>query len=805
MAHPVNIGSRNVPAVPLRGGAVFPGGVTTISIGRKRSLKAAQAAHDHHSDIVILIQYDPEVEEPEDVDLAPIGILASVRDLMRAPQQGVQMLVELKRRVRFEGVTKKEPYFLARYSEMEEASDGHPVELMAEAIALLEEYAHILGEVNRQVLANLRAKPTAGRLADYMAGLLNMPLDLEIELLSTGDGEVRLTKVVDYLKQELQIAEIRNQIQQDARDGADQAQREFLLREQMKAIQRELGDDNESIIDEMIRKIAEAQLPELVLARAQKELKRLERQGDQSAESSVIRTYLEWLVELPWNALSEDNMDVDHVRAVLDEDHFGLDDIKDRIVEYVAVRKLAGNTMRGAIINLNGPPGVGKTSIAQSVARAMGRQMVRISLGGVRDESEIRGHRRTYIGAMPGRLIRALRDVDSRNPVIVLDEIDKVGSDWRGDPSSALLEVLDPEQNGSFTDHYLEVPFDLSQTIFITTSNTTNTIPAPLLDRMETLQMTGYIEDEKVEIARQYLIRKQLEGHGVADQGITFEENALRQIIRHYTYEAGVRQLERQLGTLVRKVAVRVARGVQGPFTITSADVEEHLGSERFQFGKAEESDEIGVVTGLGVIGYSSDTLPIELRVSEGKGKVTLTGSLGDVMKESAQTALSYVRTHAHDHGIDPRIFDKTDIHIHMPAGAQPKEGPSAGIALTTAIISVYSNRPVRRDVAMTGEVTLRGKVLPIGGLKAKTIAAHRAGIKTVIFPKENARDIPDLVEKVREDLDLVTAAHVREVLKAALLPAVGKPFGAHLLPDHDDVKVPPKGKDGSSERSVRA
>ena len=805
MAHPVNIGSRNVPAVPLRGGAVFPGGVTTISIGRKRSLKAAQAAHDHHSDIVILIQYDPEVEEPDDADLAPIGILASVRDLMRAPQQGVQMLVELKRRVRFEGITKQEPYFLARYSEMEEASDGHPVELMAEAIALLEEYAHILGEVNRQVLANLRAKPTAGRLADYMAGLLNMPLDLEIELLSAGDGEVRLAKVVNYLKQELQIAEIRNQIQQDARDGADQAQREFLLREQMKAIQRELGDDNESIIDEMIRKIAEAELPPLVLARAQKELKRLERQGDQSAESSVIRTYLEWLVELPWNTLSEDKMDVDHVREVLDEDHFGLEDIKDRIVEYVAVRKLAGNTMRGAIINLNGPPGVGKTSIAQSVARAMGRQMVRISLGGVRDESEIRGHRRTYIGAMPGRLIRALRDVDSRNPVIVLDEIDKVGSDWRGDPSSALLEVLDPEQNGSFTDHYLEVPFDLSQTIFITTSNTTNTIPAPLLDRMETLQMTGYIEDEKVEIARQYLIRKQLDGHGVADKGITFEESALRRIIRHYTYEAGVRQLERQLGTLVRKVAVRVARGVEGPFTITSADVEEHLGSERFQYGKAEETDEIGVVTGLGVIGYSSDTLKIELRVSEGKGKVTLTGSLGDVMKESAQTALSYVRTHAHDHGLDPRIFDKTDIHIHMPAGAQPKEGPSAGIALTTAIISVYSNRPVRRDVAMTGEVTLRGKVLPIGGLKAKTIAAHRAGIKTVIFPKENARDIPELVEKVREDLELVTAAHISEVLKAALLPAVGDPFGSHLLPDADNVKVPPKGKDSGSERSVRA
>ncbi len=794
-----------MPAVPLRGGAVFPGSITTISIGRKRSLKAAQAAHDHHSDIVILVQHDPEIDEPTKEDLAPIGILATVRDLMRAPQQGVQMLVELKRRVRFDGIAKTEPYLLARYSEVAEASDGHPTELMSASIALVEEYAHMLGEVNQQVLANLRAKPTAGRLADHMAGLLNMPLDLEIELLSDGDGESRLRRVADYLKKELQIAEIRNQIQQDAREGADQAQREFLLREQMKAIRRELGDDNENIVDELIRKIAEAKMPELVQERAQKELKRLERQGEQSAESSVIRTYLEWLIELPWNVLTEDNLDVDHVRSVLDEDHYGLEDIKDRIVEYVAVRQLAGERMRGAIINLNGPPGVGKTSIAQSVARAMGREMTRISLGGVRDEAEIRGHRRTYIGAMPGRIIRALRDVKTRNPVIVLDEIDKVGSDWRGDPSSALLELLDPEQNSTFGDHYLEVPFDLSQTIFITTSNTTRTIPAPLLDRMETLTMTGYIEDDKVEIARSYLIGKQLEAHGVVGYGVSFEEDALRKVIRHYTYEAGVRQFERQLGTLIRKVAVRIARGESGPFVITAADVQEHLGPERFQFGQAEEENEVGVVTGLGVIGYSSDTLPIELRVSEGSGKLSLTGSLGKVMQESAQTALSYVRTNARSLGLNPNIFDKTNIHIHMPAGAQPKEGPSAGIALTTAIVSAYSNRPVRKDVAMTGEVTLRGKVLPIGGLKAKTIAAHRAGIKTVVFPKGNAKDIPELVDKVREDLELVTAARMSDVLDVALLEPIGKPYGLHLLKD-DDVTGRPRGSaENNNDRTVQA
>lgn len=779
--------SRTVPAVPLRGGAVFPGGVTTISIGRKRSLKAAQAAHDHNSDILILVQYDPEVENPKTEDLAPVGILATVRDLMRAPQEGVQMLVELKRRVRFTGVVKELPYLVTRYVEMGEASDGRPTKLMAHSIALLEEYAHMLGEVNRQVLANLRAKPTAGRLADYMAGLLNMPLDLEIELLKKVDGEERLTRVVRYLEQELEIAEIRTQIQSDARDSAEKAQRDYLLREQMKVIRKELGDDSESVLDEMQRKILDAKMPEKAQKRALKETERLERQGDQSADSAIIRTYLEWLTELPWSKLSEDNLDVDHVRTVLDEDHYGLDDVKDRIVEYVAVRKLAGSNMRGAIINLNGPPGVGKTSIAQSVARAMGREMARISLGGVRDEAEIRGHRRTYIGALPGRILRALRDVQTRNPVIVLDEIDKVGSDWRGDPSSALLEVLDPQQNHEFTDHYLELPFDLSQVIFVTTSNETSTIPAPLFDRMETITMTGYIEDEKVQIAREYLLPKQLRDHGVADYDIEFEESALRKLIRHYTYEAGVRQFERQIGTMVRKVAVRIARGEPDPFVITPNDVEEHLGLERFQYGVAEEESEVGVVMGLAVVGPSSDTLSIEVRLSEGSGKLSLTGSLGDVMKESAHTALTYARANARQFHINPHLFDRVNIHIHVPAGAQPKDGPSAGIALTTAIISAFTNRPVRRDVAMTGEVTLRGKVLPIGGLKAKTIAALRAGISTAIFPKGNARDIPELPDQVRANLKLVPVAHVNDVLELALMDPIGKPFGWELLQKESD------------------
>ncbi|MFW6097806.1 MAG: endopeptidase La, partial [Chloroflexota bacterium] len=765
-----------LPAIPLRGGVVFPGMTTTISIGRSRSLAAAQAAVQGDGEILILVQYDSEVEEPYTGDLLPVGILGSVRDVMRTPHVGVQMLVELHRRVAFTGLTEHEPYLVGGYEEIEARSDSESDPAIAEVIAYLEQYAEVLGEVNRQVMMTLRNQRTAGELADYVAGLLNVPFELELELLESTDGADRLHRMRDFLQKELQIAEIRSQIQDEARDGADKAQREFLLREQMKAIRRELGEEGESVTDQLRARIEEAEMPDEVEERAISELKRLEQQGGHSAEASVIRTYLEWLVELPWNKLSDDKLDIEHVREVLDEDHYGLEDVKDRIVEYVAVRKLAGTKMKGAIINLNGPPGVGKTSIATSVARAMGREMARISLGGVRDEAEIRGHRRTYIGAIPGRIIRALRDVQTKNPVIVLDEIDKVGSDWRGDPSSALLEVLDPEQNATFTDHYLEVPFDLSQVIFITTSNTTSTIPAPLLDRMESINMPGYIEDEKVAIATGYLIKKQLEGHGIEDVEITIEEDALRGMTRHFTREAGVRQLERSIGSIVRKLAVKIAGGDEGPFNVTYDDVMEFLGPEKFTHNVAEEKDEIGVATGLAVSGFGGDILSIEVGLSEGSGKVTLTGSLGDVMQESAQAALTYARSHARSLGLDPAIFDRVNIHVHVPAGAQPKDGPSAGIAMATAIVSAFTQRPVRRDVAMTGEVTLRGRVLAIGGLKAKTIAAHRSGIETVLLPKDNAKDIPELPERIREDLNLVTVEHLDEVMKAALLETVAEP-----------------------------
>ena len=769
-----------IPVVPLRGGVVFPGTTTTIFIGRRRSLLAARYAMQQDGDLLIVIQYESSVEKPKSEDLVPVGILATVKDVLRAPQAGVQMLVELRERVQFDGLTDTDPHLFGTYTALETGADEFDPHLTAETIAYLEKYGEMMGEVNQQVSANLRGKNSSGELADYIAGLLNVPFDKEIELLQEVSGSKRLNMIRDYLVREVQIAEVRTKIEKDAREGAEQAQREYMLREQMKAIRKELGDDNASVADQLRAKIEAAEMPEKVLERAMSELSRFEQQGQHSAEAGVIRTYLEWLSDLPWNVMTEDNLEVTHVRKILDEDHFGLEDVKDRIVEYVAVRKLAGSQMKGAIINLHGPPGVGKTSIATSVARAMGREMVRISLGGVRDEAEIRGHRRTYIGAIPGRLIRALRDAKTRNPVIVLDEIDKVGSDWRGDPSSALLEVLDPEQNSDFTDHYLEVPFDLSEVIFITTSNSIATIPAPLYDRMETIAMPGYIEEEKVAIARDYLIPKQLANHGIKDIDLTIEEDALQSLVRHYTYEAGVRQLERTIGTVARKIAVKVAAEENGPFVVTTDDVHEFLGPEKFTYGRKEEKDEVGVVTGLAVSGYGGDVLSIEVSLSEGKGKITLTGSLGDVMRESAQAALTYARAHARELELDPAIFDKVDIHIHVPAGATPKDGPSAGIGMATSIISAFTNRPVRRDVAMTGEVTLRGKVLAIGGFKAKAIAAHRAGIRTVILPKDNAKDIPELPDSIRGDLELLPVTRLEDVLEAALLPV-------NSLNDDDD------------------
>ncbi|MDJ0755850.1 MAG: endopeptidase La [Ardenticatenaceae bacterium] len=789
------IDANGIPVVPLRGGAVFPGITTTISIGRSRSLAAAQAAINGDGQLLITVQLDATVEEPGQEDLAQIGVLAHIRDILRAPQMGgVQMLVELQQRVQFDGLLQKDPHLTGYYTDLAEEDEASELseddrQLMVKSIAYLEKYADAMGEVNQQVMVATRSRKNPAELSDYLSGLLTLPFEMELNLLTNLDGHARLNLLVEHLQKELQIAQIRRDIEGEARDGATKAQREFILREQMKAIKKELGEEPEDPGDQLREKILAAGMPDDIEEKALKELKRLSMQNPQAAEAGVIRTYLETLSDLPWSKETEDNFDLTHVRQILDEDHFGLEDVKDRIIEFVAVRKLAGKEMKGAIINLNGPPGVGKTSIASSVARAIGRELVRISLGGVRDEAEIRGHRRTYIGALPGRIIRALLDAGTKNPVIVLDEIDKVGADWRGDPSSALLEVLDPEQNHSFTDHYLEVAFDLSQVIFITTSNQASRIPPPLYDRMESITMPGYIEEEKVSIAAHHLVPKQIKGHGIDDHEITIEEEALRLMVRRYTREAGVRQLERLIGTLIRKVAVKVASGEEGPFNLTPEDTREYLGPEKFSYGLAEERDEVGVSTGLAVSSFGGDVMAIEVSLSEGSGKVILTGSLGDVMRESAQAALTYARSNARTLGLDPGIFDQVNLHIHVPAGATPKDGPSAGIALTTAIISAFTNRPVRRDVAMTGEVTLRGKVLEIGGLKGKTIAAHRAGIKTVLLPQANAKDIPELPDSVKEDLTLIPVTYLPEVLEVTLLDPIGDPFR-------------PQAKSGSDEGS---
>ncbi|MCB8924036.1 MAG: endopeptidase La [Ardenticatenaceae bacterium] len=790
-----------IPVVPLRGGIIFPGVTTTIPIGRRQSLAAVQAAIEGEGKILILAQYNAEVELPQNEDLVPIGILAAVRDLLRTPHMGVQMLVELDYRVKFHGLIETDPYLIGSYGELENPVDSDEPQFLTEAIGYLEEYADTLGEANQRMLVAGRSKKTAGELADYIASLLNIPFGQGLDLLVSTNGATRLTVVLNFLKKELRIAEIRKKIQEEALSGADKAQREFLLRQHMRTIRKELGEEGEDIADELRQKIIDANMPEEVRDRAFSELKRLEYQGPQSAEASVIRTYLEWLVELPWDKSTRDNFDIVHVRQVLDEDHHGLEDVKERIIEYVAVRKLAGAKMKGTIINLNGPPGVGKTSVAISVARAIGRKLVHLSLGGVRDEAEIRGHRRTYIGAIPGRIIRALRDVETNNPVIVLDEIDKLGSDWRGDPSSALLEVLDPEQNHSFVDRYLEVSFDLSRVIFITTSNRLDIIPPPLLDRMEVIAMPGYIEDEKLAIASQYLLQKQLDGHGISSLDVQFKKEALNHIIRHYTREAGVRQLERSIEAIVRKLAVKVSSGEEGPFQVTTKDISSFLGPEKFSYGIVDGDDEIGLAIGLATSNNGNNILPIEVSLSEGDGRITLTGSLGEVMRESAQAAVSYARANAHCLGLKPDIFDKVNLHVHVPDGATPKDGPGAGISIAIAIISAFTQRPVRKDVALTGEITLRGKVLAIGNIREKSLAAHRAGIQTIILPKDNAKDIPEIPERIREDLTLILVNALDEVLDVILLPSDSLPFTVGTSTnDESSTGVTVPTKNGKSE-----
>jgi ATP-dependent Lon protease len=714
-------------------------------------------------------------------EFASVGTVADVADRIRLPGGGRAVALEGLHRGRI-GAASTGPDGKLRV-EVEAHPDDEPVDgktrdLEREYRAVVEELLELRGDDGR-VAAFVRSIIEPGALADTAGYSPDLTYDQKIELLETLDVTERLKRALELQRERLTEMQVRHQIREDVQSGAEKQQREYFLRKQMESIQKELGDDDGSIVEEYRTKIAEAGMPDDVREQAERELARFERMGEQSGESSMIRSYLDWLIAVPWSKRSEERLDPVHAREVLDADHAGLDDVKDRIVEYIAVRKLrqergiAEDKKSGAILTLIGPPGTGKTSIGESIARATGREFVRMSLGGVRDEAEIRGHRRTYIGALPGRLVRALRDAGTMNPVIMLDEVDKVGADWRGDPSSALLEVLDPAQNHAFRDHYLDVELDLSQVVFIATANMAETIPAPLLDRMEVVRFDGYTTEEKVAIAKGYLWPRQRDRNGLREDEVGISGDVLRAVVTEYTREAGVRNLERTLGTLLRKTATRIASDSSiAPVEIGTDELRDALGRQRFFQESAERTAIPGVATGLSVTGAGGDVLFIEATSMKGKDNLVLTGQLGDVMKESARIALSYVRGHADTLDIDEEAFDGREFHVHVPAGAIPKDGPSAGITMTTALASLLSGRPVRHTVGMTGEVTLQGRVLPIGGLKQKVLAAHAAGLTDVILPERNRADLDDVPEEVRDAMTFHPVMTIGEVLELALEPA---------------------------------
>jgi ATP-dependent Lon protease len=720
---------------------------------------------------------DEELDQPE-YELCSVGVIAEVGQRISRPGGHAHVILQGVARGVVTDVVQQEPYVVAKVMRHEDPVSPSPEAeaAMSAVLEQIENYISMLPNVPEEVLTMVRSVEEPGWLADLIAFSPEFSTEQRQELLEILDPVARLRRLSVMIQKRLNVLNLRQEIASEAQAGMDKQQREYFLREQMRAIQKELGEGSaeESLAKELREKIEAAGMPEEVKTKALVQVERLEQQHPFSPEIGVIRTYLEWLTELPWAVETEDRLDLDEAATILDEDHHGLTKVKERIIEYIAVRKLAGDRLRAPIICFVGPPGVGKTSLGRSIARAIGRNYVRMSLGGVRDEAEIRGHRRTYVGAMPGRVVKALRDAKSRNPVMVLDEIDKVGADaFRGDPASALLEVLDPEQNASFSDHYLEVPFDLSKVIFITTANLLEPIPPALRDRMEIIEVSGYTEIEKLAIARHFLLPKALDSHGLTEEQLTLTDDALRQLIRQYTEESGVRNLEREIGSLCRKVARKFASAKPPEsMNIDAGDLQQYLGVPRYEFGLAEENDEIGVATGAAVTSAGGDLLSIEVMLMEGKGDLVLTGQLGGVMQESARAAISYARHHAAEWGLEPGFFDHHNIHVHIPAGAIPKDGPSAGITIATALISALTGRRVRKDVAMTGEVTLRGKVLPIGGLREKTLAAHRGGIKTFILPKRNAKDVSELPDVVRNELELIQVSTLDEVLDVALLAA---------------------------------
>ncbi|NMB41878.1 MAG: endopeptidase La [Firmicutes bacterium] len=764
---------KELPLLPLRGLTVFPNMVLHLDVGREGSKKALDEAMLKGNLLLLVTQKEAQIDEPENDDLYLLGTIVNIKQMLKLPGGTIRVLVEGLSRAEIKDFLHSKPYIKVMAEKVEESeTKTAEVEALVRSVLLqFEQYIKLSKTVPQEVLSTVSEIEEPGRLADIVASHLTLKIDQKQNILEAIDPKERLEILAEILNHEMEILELERKINLRVRKQMEKTQKEYYLREQIRAIQKELGerDERAAEVDDYRGRLKEADLPEEAEKKVLKEIERLEKMPAAAAEAVVIRTYLDWMLELPWSVLTEDRLDLKIVEKILDEDHYGLEKVKERIIEYLAVRSLT-KKIKGPILCLIGPPGVGKTSLARSIARAIERKFVRISLGGVRDEAEIRGHRRTYVGALPGRIIQGIRQAKSRNPVFLLDEVDKMSTDFRGDPSSALLEVLDPEQNNTFSDHYVEVPFDLSQVLFITTANNRFAIPQPLLDRMEAIYLPGYTEEEKVKIAQRHLIDKQLQENGLSEKNLRISEGTLRHIVREYTREAGVRNLEREIANICRKTAREVVKDRDFRRNVTRSNLHKYLGPPRFRYGLAETKNDIGVAMGVAWTETGGDLLAIEAAPMKGKGNLILTGKLGDVMKESARAALGFIRSQANSLHIKESFYQEHDIHIHIPVGAIPKDGPSAGVTMATAMISALAQVPVDHKVAMTGEITLRGRVLPVGGVKEKVLAAHRAGIKKMIMPLDNKKDLVEIPRNVRRRLEFILVEHIEEVLEIALL-----------------------------------
>lgn len=770
-----NIDSSNVgmdeekiyPLIPLRGLSVFPGMVMHFDVGRKKSIKALEEAMADDQIVVLVCQKDADVDTPEQEDLYRVGTLAMVKQLLKMPGNIIRVLVEMQNRVIIKEYIGEEPHFTVKIDDIKSIKlrDKESTALQRMTKQSFTEYLSLTKKASPDIILAMDSIKDTDQLLDVIGANLILETDESQTLLQETDTKVRLFKTYEVLVKELELLEIEKDIDDKVKDQMDKQQKEYFLREQMRVIQEELGDGpTGNIIEDYREKLELLELDDEIREKVEKEISRLTKVPSGTSESGVIQTYIEWILDLPWNTETDEDLDIKKARDVLDEDHYSLEKVKERVLEYLAVAKLS-NSLKGPILCLVGPPGVGKTSIARSIAKATNRKFVRMSLGGMRDEAEIRGHRRTYVGSIPGRIIYNLKQAGSKNPLFLLDEIDKMSQDFRGDPASALLEVLDPEQNSTFTDNYLELPFDLSKVMFITTANTTSSIPSPLLDRMEIIEVSGYMAQEKLRIVEKYLLPKQIRVNGLKRSNIKISEETLMEIINYYSRESGVRELERLISRICRVVAKIIVEEDKKSVTVNNKNIEKFLGQRRYRYDIIEDVKEIGLVNGLAWTSVGGETLQIEVVAMPGKGKIELTGQLGDVMKESARAAISFIRTKAKELGIDENFYKELDIHLHVPEGAIPKDGPSAGITMATALISLLTKKPVNQNLAMTGEITLRGRVLPIGGIKEKLLAAHRAGIRNIIIPKENEKDLKDIPSNIKEDLKISVVSHMDEVI----------------------------------------